>query len=157
MKLVRFIYCDKVADLCIRNNFYTRGDVVAYKHFIFELCCEKGSFSKKVSDSDIEEIARDIVSHSNRRAFEGIIENTAFVACVRTVVSMLANECCITEVVLDDKVDVKFQGLFMSLPFLRFTEILKLDVRYVGTDFDHSGYDIYEDSSTGCLYVTEIE
>lgn len=99
MRLVRIIDSESVRELCIKNGFYTRGDCRAYDYLLNNLCSDSG-YSREVSDSDIEEIARDIVDHSNRNAFENLLDNISFLDCVRFVMFLLANDCC-TTVVMD--------------------------------------------------------
>lgn len=94
MKLVRFIDSDKVRQLCIDWGFYTRGDCRSYDHLLNDLCSDSGHY-KEVSDSDIEDIARDITDHSDRKAFEETTENTTFLGCLRIVITLIANNCCI--------------------------------------------------------------
>lgn len=40
--------------------------------------------------------------------------------------------------------------------FLKRDELLKYNVRYIATDFEYSGYDIYEENLTGKLYATQL-
>lgn len=34
--------------------------------------------------------------------------------------------------------------------------LLKLNVRYIATDYEYSGYDLYEDNLSGYLYATKL-
>ena len=60
-KETHYISADALRSLCIANHWYTRGDNAAYQHLLFDLAENK----KHQETSDIIEIARDIVSHSN--------------------------------------------------------------------------------------------
>jgi len=49
----------KVRQMCINDNYYTRGDNEEYSHMLFEMC-------EQAHDIDgVKEIAKDIASHSN--------------------------------------------------------------------------------------------
>lgn len=58
---VRRILAEDLRELCIRNNWYTRGDCKAYSHLLNELAHEK----ENITTDDIVEIAQDILEHSN--------------------------------------------------------------------------------------------
>lgn len=58
---VRRIFAKDLRELCIRNNWYTRGDCKAYSHLLNELAHEK----ENITTDDIVEIAQDILEHSN--------------------------------------------------------------------------------------------
>ncbi len=58
---VRRIFAEDLRELCIRNNWYTRGDCKAYSHLLNELAHEK----ENITTDDIVEIAQDILEHSN--------------------------------------------------------------------------------------------
>ena len=53
----RKIYSDMVRSICIRESYYTRGDVDAYTHLLVDLC----DFEKEVTMDDLEEITEDIL------------------------------------------------------------------------------------------------
>lgn len=58
---VRRILSEDLRELCIRKNWYTRGDCKAYSHLLNELAHEK----ENITTDDIVEIAQDILEHSN--------------------------------------------------------------------------------------------
>lgn len=58
---VRRIFAEDLRELCIRKNWYTRGDSKAYSHLLNELAHEK----ENITTDDIVEIAQDILEHSN--------------------------------------------------------------------------------------------
>ncbi len=58
---VRRILSEDLRELCIRNNWYTRGDCKAYSHLLNELAHEK----ENITTDDIVEIAQDILEHSD--------------------------------------------------------------------------------------------
>ena len=63
----RKIYSDMVRSMCIRESYYTRGGVDAYTHLLVNLC----DFEKEVTMDDLEEIAEDILEHSDVNSFCG--------------------------------------------------------------------------------------
>ncbi|MDR0947897.1 MAG: hypothetical protein LBM69_00085 [Lachnospiraceae bacterium] len=54
------------------------------------------------------------------------------------------------------KVDVEVYGMMEIATFLNKDELLKMNVRYVGTDNEFSHYDIYEHNDTGEYYATTL-
>ncbi len=96
MRLVRIISSDDVRSMCIRYDFYTCGDCKDYMHMLNDLC--GGSHRREVSDLDIEMVARDIVSHSCKERFVDIADDTSFTTCLKTVICLIANDCCTTAV-----------------------------------------------------------
>lgn len=58
MKVTYTMYSAKVRQLCIDENYYTRGDNKDYKHMLFTLC--KGKTLRAV-----EKVAEDIIKHSD--------------------------------------------------------------------------------------------
>lgn len=90
---MRRINSDSVRQMCIDYGFYTCGCNEDYEHLLYSLCSSGDSRSRTVSDSDLEEIARDVVSHSSRDVFEKMLPNTLYVFCVRTVMELLADRC----------------------------------------------------------------
>lgn len=54
------------------------------------------------------------------------------------------------------KVTIELFRNIEKAEFLESEELLKRNVRYVGTDYEISGYDIYEEISTGELYATKL-
>ncbi len=51
--------------------------------------------------------------------------------------------------------DVELYGAIINAEFMESKKLLKKKVRYIGTDFDYSGYDLYEDG-TGKIYCTKL-
>lgn len=78
----RKIYSDMVRSMCIRESYYTRGDVDAYTHLLVDLC----DFEKEVTTDELEEIAEDIMKHSDTESYceryggseEEMVENLLF-------------------------------------------------------------------------------
>lgn len=90
-KEVRHIYGDKVRNLCIKESYYTMGTCTEYTHLLNDLC------GKEVTVDGLEEIAEDIVKHSDTESYceqyggseEEMIGNLLF---------ELINECCVVTV-----------------------------------------------------------
>lgn len=57
---VRTVSASDISKLCIRNNWYTRGDNDQYEHLQHDLCEQKDNLTTE----DIVEIAEDIIAHS---------------------------------------------------------------------------------------------
>ena len=55
----RKIDSDMVRSMCIRESYYTRGDVDAYTHLLVDLC----DFKKEITMDDLEEITEDILKY----------------------------------------------------------------------------------------------
>lgn len=56
-----------------------------------------------------------------------------------------------------DKVEVMLFGMPMNVAFMDKKELLKKDVRYIGTDFsDDDEIDLYEDNRTGEVLATRL-
>lgn len=85
-----FINSDKVRNFCIENQYYTKGDSIAYKHLLFDLCKYRN-----ITDDDLKEIAIDIVSHSNFNFESESFENEENVF-ISDMMTKLFNECCYT-------------------------------------------------------------
>ena len=61
----RKIDSEMVRSMCIRECYYTRGDVDAYTHLLVDLC----DFKKEITMDDLEEITEDILEHSDVNSF----------------------------------------------------------------------------------------
>lgn len=86
-----FINSDKVRNFCIENQYYTKGDSIAYKHLLFDLCGE----CKFISDDDLEEIALDIINHSDCQfELEYCYNNKT--RLLFDMMTRLLNKCCYT-------------------------------------------------------------
>lgn len=53
-------------------------------------------------------------------------------------------------------VTVEFFGMIERAELIDSESLLKLNVRYIATDCEYSGYDIYEDNLSGYLYATKL-
>lgn len=53
-------------------------------------------------------------------------------------------------------VSVEFFGMIERAELIDFEQLLKLNVRYIATDYEYSGYDLYEDNLSGYLYATKL-
>lgn len=53
-------------------------------------------------------------------------------------------------------VTVEFFGMIERAELIDSESLLELNVRYIGTDYEYSGYDLYEDNLTGYLYATKL-
>jgi len=53
-------------------------------------------------------------------------------------------------------VDVEVYGVLEKTKFMDKNELLKMNVRYMGTDIEFSQYDIYEHNETGEYYATNL-
>lgn len=87
-KEARMIHSDKVRSLCIKESYYTRGTCTEYMHLLNDLC------DKEVTMDDLEEIAEDIMKHSDiERVCDqyGCIEDDVF----ENILFELINECCV--------------------------------------------------------------
>lgn len=71
-KEVRRISPDKLRALCIKENWYTRGDNEEYEHLLLDLAGHK----ENITTDDVCEIAQDIINHSDLLADE--FESVAF-------------------------------------------------------------------------------
>ncbi len=60
-KEIRTLTAYSLRSLCIRQNWYTRGDNAAYEHLLFDLADSKPHLTTEA----IIEIAEDIAAHSN--------------------------------------------------------------------------------------------
>lgn len=54
------------------------------------------------------------------------------------------------------KVDIKLFGAPEQATFIKKNKLLRMNVRYIGTDIKFSQYDIYQDNRTGELYATNL-
>lgn len=55
------------------------------------------------------------------------------------------------------QVEVILFGALMNVRFMNRSELLKKDVRYIGTDFsDDEELDLYEDNRTGEILATRL-
>lgn len=59
-KEIRTLTAYNLRELCIRQNWYTRGDNAEYEHLLYDLAASK----PHLTTEDIIEIAEDIVAHS---------------------------------------------------------------------------------------------
>ncbi len=87
----RRIDSDAVRSMCIRDSYYTRGDVDAYTHLLVDLC----DFKKEVTMDDLEEITEGILEHSDSESFcsqYGCTEEELF----ENILWKVINECCKT-------------------------------------------------------------
>ena len=53
-------------------------------------------------------------------------------------------------------VDIEIYGALEKATFMEKDELLKMNVRYLGTDIEFSEYDIYEHNETGEYYATTL-
>ena len=60
-KEIRTLTAYSLRALCIRQNWYTRGDNAAYEHLLFDLADSK----PHLTTQDIINIAEDIAAHSD--------------------------------------------------------------------------------------------
>ena len=58
---VRRIFANDLRNLCIRNNWYTRGTNKEYTHMLHVLAAK----GKNITTDDIVDIATDIMEHSD--------------------------------------------------------------------------------------------
>lgn len=93
MKLIRIIKREAVGQMCSDYGLYTRGDNESYGHLLNELCSSGVSGQRVVTDSDIEEIARDIVSHSDRGSLGRYFRDASYTTFVRNVAELIADRC----------------------------------------------------------------
>ena len=89
-KEARMIRSDEVKAMCIKDGFYTCGTYAEYCHLLFDL-----SENKDASLEDLEEIATDILDHSDweKKASEYGTDRDEL---LRIVMTNLLNECCYT-------------------------------------------------------------
>lgn len=89
-KEARMIRSDEVKAMCIKDGFYTCGTNAEYCHLLFDLC-----ENKDASLEDLEEIAIDILDHSDweKKASEYGTDRDEL---LRIVMTNLLNECCYT-------------------------------------------------------------
>ena len=53
-------------------------------------------------------------------------------------------------------VKIEVYGMLENATYYPKAELMKKNIRYVGTDCEFSGYDIYEDNETGEYYATTL-
>lgn len=53
-------------------------------------------------------------------------------------------------------VTVELFGMIDKAELIDSESLLKLNVRYIATDHEYSGYDLYEDNLSGYLYATKL-
>lgn len=85
----RRIDSDAVRSMCIRDSYYTEGDVKAYKNLLGNLC----DWEKEITMDDLEEITEDILKHSDVDRFcdqYGCSEEELF----KSTLWKILNECC---------------------------------------------------------------
>ena len=75
---IRTVSASNIRKLCIKNDWYTRGDNEQYEHLLLNLC----DWKENLTTEDIVEIAEDIIAHSeieaDGRTEAEIIESVAF-------------------------------------------------------------------------------
>lgn len=71
-KEVRRITAENLRSLCIKNDWYTRGDNEEYGHLLFDLAGHK----ENITTDDVCEIVHDIINHSDLLADD--FEHVAF-------------------------------------------------------------------------------
>lgn len=87
--MIKVLHSDDVREMCVKYGFYTCGDNEAYTHLLEDLCHSVGN---DVSITDIEKIARDIVSHSDRSVFDQF-HVLHYTDCL-SVVGQLVSDMC---------------------------------------------------------------
>lgn len=88
MKEIRCIENMKVRQMCIDEQFYTRGTNKEYENLLFNLC-EKTDLSL----DDIEKIARDILDHSDLEDKE-MEYGVGYDDLLLNLMGNLINDCC---------------------------------------------------------------
>lgn len=58
--------------------------------------------------------------------------------------------------VIEKTVDIEVYGILEKAVFVDKNKLLKMNVRYVGTDMELSQHDIYENNETGEYYATTL-
>ena len=53
-------------------------------------------------------------------------------------------------------VTVELFGMVEKAELIDSESLLNLNVRYIATDYEYSGYDLYEDNLSGYLYATKL-
>ena len=91
-KEIKRIDSSMVRSLCIKEKYYTCGDNAAYMNLLTTLC---GS-EKEMTMDDLEEIADDILMHSDGEIFSERYGSPEEV--FEAVLWQLINECCIVSV-----------------------------------------------------------
>lgn len=97
---IRKIDKTKVRYMCIRENYYTRGNETDYSHLLGDLC----NFCRDLTMDDLEEIVADILNHSDVDGIcdrDGCTKDEIFGAVLWEII----NECC-TVLVKKDVPDV---------------------------------------------------
>lgn len=97
MKEIRRIQTDRVRNLCIENNYYTKGTCEEYAA-MFDLCR-----TVNPSTNDFEQIAVDIMEHSDVQDW---CERSGMppMAMVECIMYELINNCTIVSIYSDDTV-----------------------------------------------------
>lgn len=91
MKETRRLVWEEVRTLCIKDDYYTKGNNGDYENLLFNLCSESNVATLEL----IEEVATDILEHSD------VCEKMYKYGCGYdelkvNLMSCLVNECCYT-------------------------------------------------------------
>lgn len=90
MKEIRKINSSKVRQMCIKDNYYTKGTNNEYENLLLNLCNDKNMTLKK-----IEKIATDILQHSDWQS-KSRSYGCEYDELLKSVMANLINECCYT-------------------------------------------------------------
>lgn len=81
-KEIRKISAASLRNLCIEKNWYTKGDSDDYRHLLLV----RADYKENITTEDIEEIARDIIEHSDisTEEFTSVCSEVARIADIFT-------------------------------------------------------------------------
>ena len=85
-KEIRRIHASDLRALCVKNDWYTRGDNEEYGHLLFDLAGHKDN----ITTDDVCEIVQDIIDHSDLLADD--FENVAYEVLRIAVTTLVFNE-----------------------------------------------------------------
>lgn len=87
-----FFDVDRIRQMCIKRNLYTRGDCQHYSAML--------DFARDadVTTENLVKIAQDIAEHSNLQAYSS---NGSYCECVENFIYVLANECVWRDYVIE--------------------------------------------------------
>ena len=83
---------EKLRNLCIKNNYYTKGNNIEYTA-MFEKYCGGFYGQKKITFVKIEEVANNIFQHSNWSEYEKSYRD---IEIIEKIIFELLNDCCIS-------------------------------------------------------------
>lgn len=82
--------------MCIKEQYYTRGNNAEYTHLLCDLC----DWSKSLSLENIRDIAIDILDHSDWEEKAKDVFDCDYEEFLSVVMTDLLNDCCTISVIV---------------------------------------------------------